>query len=71
MTLEQWKLCCVNAIRSNFKVRNARVFSCAARHQRIVLSRRAQIRRHIGALRQARDSASAQLVADVVRWRVA
>ncbi|WP_131815907.1 MULTISPECIES: hypothetical protein [Pseudomonas] len=71
MTLEQWKLCCENAIRSNFKVRNARVFSNEARHIHIVGLRRVQVRNCIGALRRARDPDTAQLVAETVLWKIA
>lgn len=71
MTLEQWKLCCEKAIRSNLKIRNARVFSGSIRHQQIVDKRRAKLRGWIAALRQARHPESAPLVAEAVRWKVA
>lgn len=71
MTLEQWKICCEKSIRSNFKVRNVRVFSSPARHQRITAGRRAHVRKWIGALRQARHPESEPLVAGLVLWKIA
>ncbi|NWD57493.1 hypothetical protein HX878_22470 [Pseudomonas veronii] len=71
MTLDQWKLCCEKSIRSNFKLRNARVFTSDTRHLCIVVKRRAKVRDWIGALRQARHPDSAPLVADAVLWKIA
>ena len=71
MTLEQWKLCCEKAIRSNFKVRNTRVFSSAARHSQILAKRRAKFREWIGALRLARHPEFSPLVAKAVLWKIA
>jgi hypothetical protein len=71
MTLEHWKICCEKAIRSNLKIRNARVFSNEIRHQQLVGRRRAKLRVWIAALRQARHPESAPLVAEAVRWKVA
>lgn len=71
MTLDQWKICCEKSIRSNFKVRNSRVFTNDTRHLRIVGERRVKLRKWIGALRQARHPDSAPLVADAVLWKIA
>lgn len=47
------------------------MFTDDARHQRIVVKRRAKVRDWIDALRQARHPDSAPLVADAVLWKIA
>lgn len=71
MTLDQWKLCCEKAIRSNLKVRNSRVLSSEMRHRQLVDKRRTKLRDWIAKLRQARDPQKSPLVAEAVRWRIA
>ena len=71
MAIEQWKLCCENQIRANFQMRNAPAHANASRQKRMKRDRRAQIRKVICLLRQARDPKLAALVGEAVKWKVA
>lgn len=55
------------AIRSNFAVRNARVFTDETRHCWIRSTRRHQIREWVSVLRVARDSDMAECVAKALK----
>lgn len=71
MTLEQWKLTCEKAVRSNFRIRNTRIFACGNRQLRLTQERRSQVRTWVLNLRQARNPNSAKSVEEAVRWKVA
>jgi hypothetical protein len=71
MTLQQYVNICERAIAANFRCRNNRVFSNELRHQRILLSRRNQVRGWIKELKMATDPATSDQVAAKVFWQVA